>query len=176
MDKSIRVGGSIMKRMITILSAILICAALFSGCVVSSESHREPALAVYSFSGENDVISVSNGVLVTSAAEQICYGGDLSIKQDVFDDITAYSTTICVYSDDGSADVLLSNGVADKTGGTIGVSGEIGKVSGAIFQADEIGRLIDNLWFELRTTDINGEENTYQIQLDVTAITEEHAY
>ena len=72
--------------------------------------------------------------------------------------------------------MLLSNGVADKTGGTISVSGEIGKVSGAIFQADEIGRLIDNLWFELRTTDINGEENTYQIQLDVTAITEEHAY
>ena len=34
-------------------------------------------------------------------------------------------------------------------------------------------KLTDNLWFELKTTNLSGEENTYQVQLKTTEITKE---
>ena len=88
---------------------------------------------------------------------------------DDFADITAYSTTIYV---DGEEDfILLSNAVADQTGGTIDVSGNIGKISGDVLRDGDADKLADNLWFELKTTNLSGEENTYQVQLDTTLIT-----
>lgn len=37
---------------------------------------------------------------------------------------------------------------------------------------DEIDELKNNLCFELKTVDTNGQENIYQLQLTVTEITE----
>ena len=34
-------------------------------------------------------------------------------------------------------------------------------------------KLTDNLWFELKTTNLNGEESTYRVQLETTEITKE---
>ena len=31
-------------------------------------------------------------------------------------------------------------------------------------------KLADNLWFELKTANLSGEENTYQVQLETTLI------
>ena len=92
----------------------------------------------------------------------------MKVMSDVFADITAYSTTIYV---DGEEDfILLSNAVADQTGGTIDVSGNIGKISGAVLRDGDADKLADNLWFELKTTNLSGEENTYQVQLETTLI------
>lgn len=125
-------------------------------------------MKVYSFSGDSKSISVSNGVIVLDGKDEICYGGDLKVMSDVFADITAYSTTIYV---DGEEDfILLSNAVADQTGGTIDVSGNIGKISGAVLRDGDADKLADNLWFELKTTNLSGEENTYQVQLETTLI------
>ena len=66
---------------------------------------------------------------------------------------------------------LISCGVEDKTGGTIEVSGDIGKISGDILRDSNLDKLVDDLWFELKTTDLNGEENIYQLQLKMTEIT-----
>ncbi len=133
-------------------------------------SNQEQSLKIYSFSGENDFISVSNGVIVLDAKDEICYGGDLEVKPDEFADITTYSATI--YFDIGNERVtLMSNSVEDITGGTIGVSRDIGKITGDIVRDSDIDKLVDNLWFELKTTDLNGQENTCQLQLETTEIT-----
>lgn len=160
-----------MKKARTFLVAILSCALLFTGCGISSEQNQEQLLIVYSFSGENDFISVSNGVIVLDAKDEICYGGDLKVKPDEFANITTVSTTIYLYSDNEKY-ILMSNGAADETGGTIDVSGNIGKISGDILRDSDIYKLVDNLWFELKTTDLDGEENIYQLQLKMTEITE----
>ena len=89
---------------------------------------------------------------------------------DDFSDITTYSTTI--YINGSEKEILLSNGADDQTGGTIDVSGNIGKISGDILR-DSDDKLTDNLWFELKTTNLSGEENTYQVQLKTTEITKE---
>ena len=92
------------------------------------------------------------------------------MTSDDFGDITTYSTTI--YINGSEKEILLSNGVDDQTGGTIDVSGNIGKISGDIL-GDIDDKLTDNLWFELKTTNLRGEENTYQVQLETTEITKE---
>lgn len=62
---------------------------------------------------------------------------------DDFADITTYSTTI--YINGSEKETLLSNSVEDQTGGTIDVSGNIGKISGDIFRDSDADKLTDNL-------------------------------
>ena len=156
-----------MKKIATIILSLLVCTVLFTGCGNSSKSSQEQSLKVYSFSGNSESISVSNGVIVLSGKDEICYGGNLKVMSDDFADITAYSTTIYVDGEEDS--ILLSHAVADQTGGTIDVSGNIGKISGDVLRGDA-DKLADNLWFELKTTNLSGEENTYQVQLETTLI------
>jgi len=160
-----------MKKKMEIMLSLLACTALLAGCNTSSESNEEQPLKVYSFSGENEHISVSNGVIILDGKDEICYGGDLKVMSDDFADITTYSTTI--YINGSEKEILLSNSVDDQTGGTIDVSGNIGKISGDILRDSDADKLTDNLWFELKTTNLSGEENTYQVQLETTEITKE---
>ena len=160
----------LMKKIRAVMLSLLACTVLLAGCNTSPESNEEQPLKVYSFSGENEYISVSNGVIILDGKDEICYGGDLKVMSDDFSDITTYSTTI--YINGSEKEILLSNGVDDQTGGTIDVSGNIGKISGDIL-GDSDDKLTDNLWFELKTTNLSGEENTYQVQLKTTEITKE---
>ena len=160
-----------MKKIMVATLSLLACAVLLAGCNTSTESNEEQSLKVYSFSGENEYISVSNGVIILDGKNEICYGGDLKVISDDFVDITTYSTTI--YINGSEKETLLSNSVDDQTGGTIDVSGNIGKISGDIFKNRDADKLTDNLWFELKTTNLSGEENTYQVQLKTTEITKE---
>ena len=86
-------------------------------------------LTVYFFSGENEQLTVSNGVIVLNGTEEIFAGGDLKVTGDLPADITSYSTTF--YTISGSEkNVILSNSVVDTTGGTVNVSGDLGQISG----------------------------------------------
>ncbi len=153
-----------MKIVVRVLLITVLYACLLSSC--SMKPAEEP-LVVYSFSGENEMFSISNGVIVLNEGEEIFYGGNLDGE---LSDIIAYSMTFYIQS--GSDDiVLLSNSVTDMTGGTIGIAGETGKISGDILIGAEEADLQNNLYFELKTTNLDGEENTYQLQLTVTEVT-----
>ena len=160
-----------MKKIMAVVLWLLACTVLLAGCNTSSESNEEQPLKVYSFSGENEYISVSNGVIILDGKDEICYGGDLKVMSDDFANITTYSTTI--YINGSEKEILISNGADDQTGGTIDVSGNIGKISGDILRDSDADKLTDNLWFELKTTNLNGEESTYRVQLETTEITKE---
>ena len=160
-----------MKKIMAVMLSLLACTVLLAGCNTSSESNEEQSLKVYSFSGENEYISVSNGVIILDGKEEICYGGDLKVMSDDFSDITTYSTT--VYINGSEKETLLSNGVDNQTDGTIDVSGNVGQISGDILRDSDADKLTDNLWFELKTTNLSGEEKTYQVQLETTEITKE---
>ena len=142
-----------MKKVTPVLMAIVFCALLLAGCSISSQSRQGQPLAVYSFSGENEFISVSNGVIVLDAEEEICYGGNLETRKDKFTDIASYSATIYLTSD-GEENILMSNRVEDKTGGAINISEDIGKITGDILIPDDIDNLVDGLWFELKTVKV----------------------
>ncbi len=150
------------KSIVLLVSFILILAEV--GC----NKTEQDELKVFSFYGENNYISVSNGVIVLDNSTEICYGGDLEVVNDVFTDITGYTTTIYFENNER---ILMSNSVVDETGETIDVFGSIGKVSGDILRDTDIEKMAENLWFELKTIDLNGEENTYQLQLKLIEIT-----
>ena len=66
-----------MKKIMAVMLSLFACSVLFTGCNNPSESYEEQSLKVYSFSGENEYISVSNGVIILGGKDEICYGGDL---------------------------------------------------------------------------------------------------
>lgn len=131
-------------------------------------------LTVYSFSGENEQFTVSNGVVVLTDTEEIFDGGDLKITDDLLADITSYTTTFYMMTDNGK-EVILSNSVEDMTGGTVNVPGDLGRVSGdgilIPVKIDDTSDLESSLYFELTTVDKTGVEDVYQLQMSLTEIT-----
>ena len=47
-----------MKKIMAVMLSLLACTVLLAGCNTSAESNEEQPLKVYSFSGENEYISV----------------------------------------------------------------------------------------------------------------------
>ena len=135
---------------------------------------EQERLTVYSFSGENEQITISNGIIVLNGTMEIFSGGDLKVTNDFFTDITSYSTTFYIMSG-SERDVILSNSTVDMTGGTVNVSGDLGQISGDSIlrktNIDDTNDLNGTLYFELTTKDKYGTENVYQLQMALTEIT-----
>lgn len=157
-----------MKKMIAF---VMIAMLSLTGC---GKSEPEKPLMVYSFHGENEQLKVTNGVIVLSDGEDVFCGGDLETSENFPANITSFSTTFYVASDKDNT--ILSNSVVDQTGSCIQVDGDLGKISGeggilgTVVDEKEIADLKNNLFFELTTTDINGENNVYQLQMLVSEV------
>lgn len=161
-----------MKKIVSILITILFSCSILIGCGISSDKEQYQSLAVYSFSGKNEYFTISNGVIVLTSAEEIFYGGNLDVSQEKFNDITAYTMTFYIISDN-KKDFLISNSVEDITGETINISSETGKCSGATINIrEQIDELQNKLYFELETTNFDGKKSNYPLQLSLTKITE----
>ena len=139
---------------------------------------EQEQLTVYSFSGEDEQLTISNGIIVLKGTEEIFTGGDLKVADESFLDITSYSTTF--YTIFGSEkNVILSNSVVDTTGGTVNVSGDLGQISGDStlkrINIDDTNDFNGTLYFELTTKDKYGTENVYQLQMALTEITKNNS-
>lgn len=159
---------NMVKLRVLVFMAILMLA--LAGC----EKVAQEQLTVYSFSGENEQLSISNGIIILNGTEETFSGGDLKVSDDFFDNITSYSTTFYIMAGD-EKDVILSNGMVDMTGDTVNVSGDLGQISGdsAIrrIKIDGTSDLKNILYFELTAKDMDGNENVYQLELSLTEIT-----
>ena len=153
-----------MKKLI-ILVWVLVCVLSLAAC----KTTEQEKVVTYYFHGEHECFAISNGSIVLSDTEEVFDGGKLNvIKTDLFDDIVSYTTTFYTLEDEAQR-TLMSNSVVDFTGGTIHIEGDLGRISGDGFiiggKVKSIDELQQNLWFELKTTDLNGEEAVYQLQL-----------
>lgn len=153
-----------MKKIFMIAFAILMSCFALSGC---GEKEANEIVEVFSFSGEHELFSITNGVFVLTPTQEIFYGGKL---EGELSNITAYTMTFYVQSGDEKF-VLLSNRAKDMSGKTVNVFGEIGVVTGDVLQAAEVSDFQEDLYFELNTTDLSEGENTYRMKLEVTEIT-----
>lgn len=156
-----------MKKLIVLVWA-LVCVLLLVAC----HKTEQEQVATYYFRGEHECFAISNGSIVLSDTEDVFDGGKLSvIKTDLFDEIASYTTTFYTLKDEAQR-TLMSNIVVDYTGGAIHIEGDLGRISGDGFiiggTVESIDELRENLWFELKTTDLNGEEEVYQIQLTLS--------
>ena len=153
---------------------VLVFMAILMLALVGCEKVEQEQLTVYSFSGEDEQLSISNGIIVLNGTEEIFTGGDLKVTDDFFNNITSYSTTFYIMAGD-EKNVILSNSMVDITGDTVNVSGDLGQISGdsAIrrIKIDDTSDLKNILYFELTTKDRDGKENVYLLQLPLTEIT-----
>ena len=157
-----------------IKTAALVFMTIILTALTGCGKAEQEQLIIYSFSGENEQLAVSNGIIVLNGTEETFVGGDLKVTGDFFDDITSYSTTF--YTMSGSEkDIILSNSVVDMTGETVNVSCDLGQISGESIirriKIDDVNDLENVLYFELTTKNKNGEENVYQLQISLTEIT-----
>lgn len=144
---------------------VLIACCLFNGC---SEKTVEEQVRVYSYSGENEYLSLCNGVIVLSEEQDIVYGGTLKEKGEKMTDIATCLMSLYVLSN-GEKDTLTSWIEADRTDGSIQLSNP-GNISGEIFKKAK-DLLSSSLYFELEITKINGEIIKYTIEMNVTEVT-----
>lgn len=130
--------------------------------------HNMEKVSTYSFYGTHEYFTISNGEIVLSDKEEVFDGGDLQITNlGEFEQITSYSTTFYTFIN-GERGVILSNTVTDKTGGTVSIGADLGRVAGkTIFLGSDksLEEVRKNLWFELKTSDLNNKTKAYQIQL-----------
>lgn len=153
------------KTKACILIAMLMLA--LSGCTGAEQEQ----LTVYSFRGENEMLSVSNGVIVLGGTEEIFAGGDMEMDSGSLTDITSYVTKFYVLSD-GEEKVISFSGAEDKTGGTLRMPGNLGRLSGAgVISRVGAEDLKNNLYFELTVADKKGRKHVYRLPLSVKEIT-----
>ena len=150
-----------MKKLI-VFGLVLVCVFALAGC---SNTQKEPV--TLSFNGEHEYFAISNGSIVLNDTEEVFEGGDLEVVQpDIFANVTSFYTTFYTVKNE-EKHIILSNSVIDQTGSAANINGDLGKVAGTNIISREV-ESIDNLWFELKTTDLNGTETIYQIQLTLT--------
>lgn len=162
-----------MKKTIIFFIASVLCIGILVGCSRNDELDQNSSI-VYSFSGANEYFAVTNGTVILNDEEEVFFGGNLNVTDEgALGNIASYSATFYTMID-GEKHIIMSNSVVDQTGGKISISGDLGEISGEDqIIRNKIGDTLDwenHLYFELATTDLDNEENTYQIQLAVTEV------
>ena len=153
---------------IVVAVAALVCVVALVGGFSAISANEEDELSVYSFTGTHELFELPNGIVVLTNDKEVFDGGDLKIiNPAAFSDIVFYSAKYYQIKD-GEKRTILFNGVEDMTGGTLDIEGDLGRIASADIIRDN---LEGNLWFELKTTDMSGKENTYQIPLTLEKIT-----
>lgn len=152
---------------------ILVFCYVLSLCACGNSSTEQDLQ--YFFYGGNEQIAIRNGSIVLNDTEEVFDGGTLEILQtDLATDITSYTTTFYILREEEKR-IILSNVMIDKTGGSVRIDGELGKIIGPDVvvgnKVESMDKLKDNLWFELKTIDKDRNENVYQVQLILKDIT-----
>ena len=154
---------------------MVICTVVLFGCSKTdiknevSEStinaNKNPS-GTYLFSSENESIKITNGSIIFGETNEVFSGGNLEILQpDLFADISSYSTTFYTLLNNGERNDFHSTNVTGVRNGADSINNDLGSSSSNGFM---VINLEQGLWFELKTTDINGTENIYLLELTVT--------
>ncbi len=153
-----------MKKFIYIVVAFLV--VFLIGC------SKEESVRVFSFSGEDDILSVHNGVIILNVDKEIFHGGELKIKSDDIKDIRKFSTSFYITGSTNKR-ILVSNVVSDETKDNnvdLKIDKKLPSIASEKLDISSIDKLKSNLYFELKTEDNNGEEKIYILKLKVEEI------
>lgn len=163
-----------MKKLIALLLAFACVFALF-GCSKSTEKREVPEstgnapqrhTGSYSFFGENEYIKITGGSVTFGERNELLNGGNLEILQpDLFANVSSYSTTFYTLLNNGKRNDFHSTHVTGVRNGAASINSDLGSSSSNGFM---VINLEQGLWFELITTDANGQETVYLLELTVT--------
>jgi len=164
-----------MKKPTAFSTAILILLVTLAGCsqnngIPSNENESGDRTKVYSISGENEFIVISNGEIIITAEFEEFVGGELSFKGEELSGIKDYRTEFYFYLN-GDKTIINSN-TSSIVGSEEGMSiaPDLGSTSSEKMFSAEVWDIItepDSLHFSLSGTLINGETFEYSIVLNV---------
>ena len=164
-----------MKKFISAILIIIVCLSCFAGCSQQeSQKTAKDNLAVYSFGGSDEHLTVSNGVIVLGGEEEVFSGGELAVlNSDELSDIASWSTEFYVLTD-GEKRTVQKNHIVDvDAGAKVELSGDLGKIAGpdviTEYESSD-DDFADNLYFVFSGTDKKGKESVYEIRMDVTRV------
>lgn len=159
-----------MKKISSVFLALAMV-LMFAGC---GKTEQEPA-RVYSFHGENELLSVTNGVMVMVEGNDVFHGGDLQVAEEVGAGIVSYTTRFYFLLDGEREDFFRM--VLVNAGEMLLENRSLGSISGSgVFHKDKIQQSSfdswkDSLFFELTTVDKAGTKQVYTLPMTITEVT-----
>lgn len=166
------------KRMAFLLA--LICVLSFTACGSEEEIIQEVTPdasqsnqtqeGTYSFYGENEYFSLSNGSLVVSDERETFKGGVLeAVDPEFFSDVVSVSSSFYTFKGNGEPDIFETHKKYSSDGTPVSFGGSLG---GSSSNSPYLIRKIEQggLWLEVQTVDTADKETVYQLELTVTKV------
>lgn len=153
---------------IKITTIILIVIAL---CLITSCTKPKNKMEVYSFSGEDENITISNGLVIVTDDLEKFIGGNLSFKDEEPSGVKGYLKRFFFYKD--GAEVTIFNGSTTMKGTTKGlhISSDLGSISSKdLFYDNDLELIKGSLNFSISGNLMNGEDFEYNLVLAVKKV------
>jgi uncharacterized lipoprotein len=161
-----------MKKMLALI-LVALCLFMLSGC--GNKADNDDKTEVYTFYGENDYVTVTNGTAVVGGEEETFSGGRLEvIKEKAFADAMYWSAEFYI-AKDGEKKTLYKSVVEDLSDSAkVSISGDLGKISGgnviSDYESSDMDAFVNNLFMLFTVRNAEGEEKTYEIQMNVEKV------
>ncbi len=159
-------GGQIVKKRFIFITLIIISLCIFTSCI-----KQQNKIEVYSFSGEDESISINNGLIIVTDDLEKFIGGDLSFKGEEPSDIKDYFEKFFFYKS-GDKHTILSNVITVE--GTVtghSISSELGSTSSEnLFYGNNLDLIKESLNFSLNGELMSGEKFEYNLVLDMQKV------
>ncbi|HYE10698.1 MAG TPA: hypothetical protein VEF53_11015 [Patescibacteria group bacterium] len=140
-------------------------------CLITSCTKQQNEIEVYSFSGENDIITINNSLIIVTDGLEKFIGGDLTFKGEELLDVKYYVTKFFFYKD-GIETTILNNSqsIEGTTKGTH-ISPDMGSISSEdLFYGNDLELIKKSLNFSLSGIFMNGENFEYNVVLNVKKV------
>jgi len=146
------------------LLAALLCLGLLTSCTA-----QQKMTGVYSFSGENDSIAISGGVITMDRDWEVFHGGNLTFQGEELSDVKDSVITFYFYKDGVEQTILCHAVSVDGVSEGERISSDMGSVQAqTLYSSADWGLLRNTLHFSLTGTQMNGESFEYYIPLSVS--------
>jgi hypothetical protein len=165
-----------MKKTIAFSTVILALLMILVGC---SQSYSDETIAnesrnkirIYTFSGENDSIAISNGIIhITGELEQFV-GGELSFKREVPLKVKEWRSEFYFYLEGDKTIITSTNVISEGSEDGTTISPYMGStVAETLFSFEAWDIVSDSLHFLLSGAFMDGESFEYTIALTVTEV------
>ena len=154
-----------MKKLITTVWVLV-----FALLLVACSNAKQEDVVEYSFYGENEYFSLSNGSIVVSGEMEKFDGGVLkAIDPELFSDVVSVSSSFYTHKGNGERDIFSTHKEYSLDGEPVSFGGSLG---GSSSNSPDLIRKIEQggLWLEVQTVDTADKETVYQLELTVTEV------
>lgn len=155
-----------MRKKFIVFALIIILLWVFASC-----TRPENQTEIYSFSGENENITINNGLIIVTDDLEKFIGGDLLFKGEEPLDVKDYFEKFFFYKD-GNEETIFNNATTTE-GASVGlhISSELGSISSEnLFYNNDLELIKESLNFLISGKLMNGEGFEYDLTLVVKKV------